>query len=158
MDSCISSSERVLAALSFEKADRVPKFETYWPEFVAVWRHRKGLPEEANVDDYYANDVHIIVPDETPFPSQKAVLEEANAYQIVRDGWGAVLQRHRHAAFDQVLEVMLPDKRSMDKLTFESPRLDARFAPDEEIAPLKARYCAFVKTGGLICAPPIYEG
>jgi hypothetical protein len=88
--SLMSSKERVLAALKFEKPDRVPIYDSFWEEFVEAWRREKGLPNEADIADYYGLDLVVVVPDETPFPNQQGVLEATRDHQIVRTGWGAM--------------------------------------------------------------------
>lgn len=144
----MTSKERVLAALSFEQPDRLPIFDYFWPEFVADWRRQKGLGQEADIAAYYGIDLDIIIPDETPFPSQQRVLEITDRYETVRTGWGVVQRTAHEAKFHEVMEVALPERAGIDGLVFESPLLDERFPPTERVAALKERYCLFVKTGG----------
>ena len=149
-DDCdaMTSTQRVLAALDFRRPDRVPRYDNYWPEFIDAWRAEKGLPPEADIAQHYGLDVQIVIPDESPFPSQGRVLEEDDCCSLVRTGWG-VVERHRHSAkFFERLDGPLPDKGLMDGLVFESPTLDSRFAPVAEVEALKSAYCVFVKTGG----------
>ena len=48
----------------------------------------------------------------------------------------------------RVLQVALPERSMLDQLKFESPLLDERFMPVEEVEELKKKRCVFVKTGG----------
>jgi len=144
----MTPQQRVLSALAFEKPDRVPLYDSFWPEFEDAWRQEKGLDEEADIREYYGMDVEIVIPDETPFPSQKAVLDVTAGYETSRNGWGSVHGCRIGTKFYDELKVALPDKGKLDQLTFESPLLDCRFLPVDEVEALKKRYCVFVKTGG----------
>ena len=164
----MNSEERVLRTLDFEKPDRVPLYDSYWPEFVETWRREKGIAldtdvadefavESGDIDlyvadeditDYYQMDVAIIIPDETPFPSQKATLEVSEKYEVFRTGWGMVRRREINAKFYEALEVALPERDMLDKLVFESPLLERRYYPSDLVERLKSKYCVFVKTGG----------
>ena len=135
-------------ALNFQKPDRVPRKDGFWPEFEEVWRLEKGLDSQASIDDFYGMDIHILIPDETPFPSQARVVESNGQYEVIRTGWGVLQRAKLGAMFYEDLDVPLVDKRDMDKLAFESPLLDLRYDPKDEVEAIKARYCGFVKTGG----------
>jgi len=143
-----SVHERVLRALDFQQPDRVPIYDSFWPEFIEAWRAAQGRAAGDDIDDHYSMDVAIIIPDETPFPSQKAVLEERAAYTITRDGWGMVQRVPSGAKFYETLAVALPEKRLLDRVSFESPLLDARYAPLAEVRVLQRKRCVFIKTGG----------
>ena len=145
---CMTSEERVLAALDFRIPDRVPLYDAYWPEFVDAWRAEKRLPSDADIDDHYGNDVEIVIPAETPFPSQDALLESGAGYEIRRTGWGMVQRVNTGSKFFETLDVALGDKRDLEHLGFESPWLDTRYAPKDTVDSLKAKRCVFVKTGG----------
>lgn len=144
----LSSSQRVLRALDFQRPDRVPLHDSFWLEFVAAWRAEKGLPADADISDYYGLDVRVVAPDETPFPSQAAVLKQDGDREVSRTGWGVVQRRRLSGKFFETVQVPLADKARADRLAFESPLLDCRYAPAEQVEVLKGRYCAFVKTGG----------
>ncbi|MCC7353054.1 MAG: hypothetical protein IT330_04790 [Anaerolineae bacterium] len=144
----MTPQERVIRALEFGKPDRIPSYDSYWPEFEEAWRAEKSLPATADIRDYYEIDLEYIYPDETPFPSQAAVLESGGEYEVIRSGWGVVQRRRADAKFYEELQVALPDKRKLDQLAFESPTLESRYFPHDEVNFLKARFCLFAKTGG----------
>jgi uroporphyrinogen decarboxylase len=139
---------RVIRALEFKKPDRIPFYDSYWPEFEEAWRAAKGCPTSADIRDYYEIDLEYIYPDETPFPSQAGVLETGGEYEILRSGWGVVQRRRGEAKFYEELQVALPDKRKLDELVFEPPELESRYFPVADVNALKARFCLFAKTGG----------
>ena len=64
-----------------------------------AWRREKGLSEDADITDYYENDVAIVIPVEASFPSQYEVLETGKDYEIVRSSWGMVQRHDRGAKF-----------------------------------------------------------
>ena len=144
----MNARERVRAALDFQRPDRVPIYTQFWPEFEEAWRLEKDLGRDARIEDHYHVDVDRVIPDETPFPSQSEVLEQADGVVLVRDGWGA-LQRHRASAkFYETVAVALPDKRELPRLAFESPTLASRFPEGTEVDALRERRFVFVKIGG----------
>jgi len=146
--SFMSPKERVLAALRFEKPGRVPLYDSFWEEFVAAWRREKGLPDGADIADYYGLDLVVVVPDETPFPSQQGILETTPDYQVARTGWGAAERTVSGAKFSEVLQVAVPERGAIDRLPFESPLLERRYPPVEKVKALQAKRCVFIKTGG----------
>ena len=144
----MSAEERVLAVFRFEKPDRMPRYDSYWDEFIEMWRTERNPPEDAEIRSYYGMDIEIVIPDETPFPSRQAVLESNDEFELVRDGWGSTHRRSRTGKFYEEVEVALPDKRKLDQLEFESPLDDRRYRPVSYVEKLKRDFCVFVKTGG----------
>ncbi|NPV06865.1 MAG: hypothetical protein HPY83_02740 [Anaerolineae bacterium] len=154
----MTSKERVLAALSFQKTDRVPIFDEFSPEWTRRWRRQKNLGPDSDPREYYEIDMEVLTPDETPFPSAKGVVGQAGEALLERTGWGDVRRRRGTAQFEdkwtyptqalEVIEVAIPRKRDLDRLEFESASLDSRFPPRDEVARRKARRCVFGKTGG----------
>lgn len=144
----MNAEERVLAALDFQPHDHVPLYDAYWEEFVDNWRGDKNMPPDADIGDYYHNDVEIVIPDETPFPSQRSLLEQGEGYEMRRTGWGMVQRVNLRAKFYEEVEVPIKDRRDLDRLEFESALLDQRFKPASEVAALCKKRCVFVKTGG----------
>ena len=144
----MSANDRVLSALEFKVSDRVPVYDSYWPEFEDNWKAERRPPPSTDIRDYYAIDLEYIYPDETPFPSAAGVLESTAAYEISRSGWGSLYRVNSGAKFYHELEVALPEKSDLGKLVFEAPRLDSRYPSDAEVEDLKSRFCLFAKTGG----------
>jgi uroporphyrinogen decarboxylase len=156
----MTSTERVQAALSYQRPDRIPLFETYWDEFTANWRSEKQLGPDADIYAHYGVDIAVCVPDETPWPSRAAVLEKTPSHTVERDGWGATHRTVPGGFFFEEAGVALPEKVDPDKLGFESPTLDARYdgflkAVNEARA---AGRCPFAKTGGPYLRPTNLRG
>ena len=170
----MSSIERVQAALDFQQPDYIPLIENYWGDFVARWRQwqqlrpLQDLPFEDVVEDleisaYYDVDVAIAIPDESPWPNQAQMLDEDGRYVIYRDGWGRVRRGLPGAEFAaRDLEVKLSHKSDLDKLEFESPRDDGRYADYlERVAQLSAgEYTPYIvtKLGGPFFRPSRLRG
>ncbi|HOQ27446.1 MAG TPA: uroporphyrinogen decarboxylase family protein [Armatimonadota bacterium] len=146
----MTSTERVLAAIAYQPPDRIPLFDSFWAEFVQRWRQEKGLDASADIEAYYGIDIAICVPDETPWPSQAAELERSETGVVTRDGWGAIHRTRSGAHFYQEAGVALADKRDPERLEFEAPEADARYAGFlRSLAHARAAgRCPFAKTGG----------
>lgn len=152
------SRERVLAALTFEKTDRIPVYDEFSPAWARQWRQWKGLDADADPRSYYGIDMEVFTPDETPFPSARGIVGESGSDVLEKTGWGDVRRRHRTAQFDdgwvypaqafETVEVAIPHRDDLDRLTFESPQLDLRFPPPAVLTEKKASRCVFAKTGG----------
>ena len=64
-----TSKERVLAAIRFERPDRVPIWTPGFDrEFVRRWRKFKGVAADLHPLTYYRNDTRILIGDERFFP------------------------------------------------------------------------------------------
>jgi hypothetical protein len=144
----VNSYERVLTACAFQAPDRIPRFDQFW-SYPESWHQRFGPCEELA-------DIHILVPDETAYPTRARQLRE-NGDEIEEiDGWGRRIRRNTKAYFSEILETPLGQVEDPDAVAFDDPRMECRFAlgtasRQEETALLqsyKQRHCPFVKTGG----------
>lgn len=161
----MNSTERVMTALDFREPDRVPLFDSYWPEFVAQWREAKGLAprgepgftggyseDDLDIMTAYGVDVAILAADESPWPSRAAEIERRADYLVRRDGWGKTIGEARGGQFYDEIDLPLKTKVDPDALEFESPLDDSRYAKCLETL---GRYraladppCVFAKVGG----------
>ncbi len=139
-----------MTALDFEPADRVPRFDEFWPEFVDMWREEKGLGPDADIDNYYGIDIRIAVGREGFIPTQREVLEDTDEYRIERNDWGETIQIKKQAGwFYQQLETLVQQKSDFQHLTPDPADLPLRYEDiDAHIAEWKRKYCVFAKTGG----------
>jgi uroporphyrinogen decarboxylase len=154
----VNSTERVLAALSFRPVDRVPIYDEFSPQWAARWRRAKGLGAAVDPGDYYQIDMEVLAADETPFPSARGPVGEADGCVLERTGWGDVRCVRRTPGFEdgwvypaqafEAVQVALPEKGGLDALRFESPLLDSRYPAAADVADRKAKRCLFAKTGG----------
>jgi uroporphyrinogen decarboxylase len=145
----MTSKERVLAALDFQKPDRVPRFDSFWSEFLEQWQKAKGLGESADIKGYYGIDISICVANEGTFPGSAAELERGSDYVISRDAWGCVVRTVPGGAFYEQLEVPIKEKSDLDRVTFEPADLDDRYTDFVQAVARESRErCVFCKTGG----------
>ncbi len=123
----MTSKQRVMQSLNFQPVDRLATFDGFWGDFTAAWRRHKGLPDDVDPVDYYEIDIAICVADETAWPSQAGTVEDRGADVIERDGWGRLIRRVKDGYFSETLEVAVPEKCDLDKVTFEDPQADGRY-------------------------------
>jgi uroporphyrinogen-III decarboxylase len=161
----MNSTERVMAALNFQEPDRVPLFDSYWPEFVAQWREATGreprgepgftggyAADDLDIMEAYGVDVAILAADESPWPGRAAVIEQRGDYLIRRDGWGKTVGEARGGQFYDEIDLPLKGRVDPDKLEFESPLAGSRYAQCleslERYRALENPPCVFAKVGG----------
>ena len=122
----MTGRERVLAALEYREADRAPRFwDAFWPEFCLAFARR--FPG-ADPMRYFGNDLQVVVADETPWPTRAGVLRESGDERVVRDGWGQVQRIRSGAHFSEVIEVAVPERIDPDRIAFDDPLMDSRYA------------------------------
>jgi uroporphyrinogen decarboxylase len=143
------AERRVRAALSFQPPDRVPRYDSFWPEFTDNWRQQKALGPDSSPEDYYGIDLTVVAADETPWPSLQRVEWTDGDETVSWDGWGRRTRTLAAAKFSETLTVALPESRKLPELPFESPSLPDRYrgflAGIEREHPRRA---VFAKTGG----------
>jgi hypothetical protein len=144
-----------MAALNHHEPDRVPRYEYFWPEFVAAWRTQKRIPPPTDPNDdldiltYYGIDFCIAVADESPWPSRVRTLR-ADAAEVIRvDGWGRTERTVPGAYFSQWLGHSVDEHTDLDRMEFDSPLADSRYAGFFDlVAARREVQCVFCKTGG----------
>ncbi len=158
----MNATERVMAALSFQKPDRIPLFDSYWPEFIAAWRQAKQVPGDGVDADapgaadalqaYYGVDFRLAAAIEAPWPSREEELSLDGDVVTQRDSWGRVTRKRADAKFYEEIELPVRERSKITSLKFESPTLDCRYEDSlQRIAALQARPqppCIFAKVGG----------
>jgi uroporphyrinogen decarboxylase len=160
----MTSTQRVTRVLDFQVPDFVPLFDQYWGGFLAAWRARHGLPprsdiplddivyDDDDIQSYFGVDLYKAIPNEDPWPSGRQKLRREGGYIIDRDGWGRVVRRKPTSPYGMPLEVALVKKGGMDKLEFEPPDLDRRYASMLEligrVQKMKHNPYIFIKVGG----------
>ncbi len=145
----MTSKERVKKALSFQKPDRIPIFDSFWEEFIENWYREKGFDRNVNIYDYYQIDISIQVADETFFPSEKGDIKREGDYTISHNGWGATVRTKRDGYFYEVVDTALRDKSNLDRLRFEPADLDHRYEDFlRRVEEERDRRCIFCKIGG----------
>lgn len=147
----MNSKERVLAAINFAKPDRIPRWDSYWPEFVAKWRGRIG-PPDTDPADYYEIDMDRLAADECFFPSDKGIVSDDGEWQVVRDGWGTTVCRPKgRGYFSKTVSSILASRSDLDRIEFEPFDLPSRYSGLEESTARRADagVAVFTKVGGI---------
>jgi len=147
----MTSKDRVLAALRFDKPDRIPRFDSYWPEFEAQCRESMNLSPTASLYDHFHIDMTVAVPDESPWPSRKEVLETKPDGSIIqRNSYGMTVRTKPEGYFEEELGGIINEPCDLNEYPFDMPEADTRFAgfvPWVEQENKKGR-CVFGKIGG----------
>ncbi|NSW91005.1 MAG: hypothetical protein HPY74_10120 [Firmicutes bacterium] len=148
----MNSKERVMAAVNFQKPDRMPLWNTYYfPEFTINWKKYMGFNDDINPADYYGYDVCICIGDESYFPSRYEVICEDDNYIICNDSWGRTVKSGKNAYFSQTLDTILKNPGDLDKLEFEPADSEIRwrgFAEQVERERIAGK-CIYAKIGGI---------
>jgi len=111
----MTSTERVMGALRHRRPDRVPIYESFWPEFIQRWRREKALPADADIDEYYQFDLisrSKVIADQTPWPSRARLVERGDRYCVRRSGWGELVRELDSTSVGELIEP--PLKRPSD--------------------------------------------
>ncbi|MBI2192239.1 MAG: hypothetical protein HYU36_09665 [Planctomycetes bacterium] len=145
----LSSRERVMCALNFREPDRIPRFFSFWPEFVQTWQKTKGTGSHLDVARSYGSDMMIVAANETAWPSSAKTVEQAGDQIIHRTGWGELKRTRSGAMFSQTLQTALPKRVDPDRLEFEDPLLESRYeGAAAQAAAHQDEFAVFGKTGG----------
>ncbi len=122
-------AERIKAAFSYQKTDRIPRYEIFLPEFIERFYEKSGLPAEISIYDYYDKiDIGAILADhEGPFILGKKIERRIGETFYERDSWGRLLLKKDNCYFEQEADVIFKDKNTADNIIFESPLPDARY-------------------------------
>lgn len=146
----MTSKERVLKTINFEKTDRLALWDVHhYGSFNDNWRKYLDLEEDAEPRTYYGYDTTGYTSNECFFPSEKKMLSEDAEFTIENDGFGRILRRKKNGYFPDVLDYKLKNKRDIDKLEFESASMNERFEDVDEFIEKEKNYCMFAKTGGI---------
>ncbi len=155
-----NSRKIVQQAMSFQTPDRLPVFDGFWGEFVDQWRARYGMPDAANIEDYYWVDLKVPVADETFFPSRIREVRREGEFVLMDDGWGRIIRTKPGTYFSEPVERLLVEPRDLDKIRFEPANLDSRysdFVREAEYHHGRGR-AVFVKVGGLFIRGTFFRG
>lgn len=157
----MNSTERVLAAIAFQKPDRIPRWDSYWTEFTDNWRRHFGLGPEIEPEDYYQIDCVRCVGNEVFFPSEVGVVSEDAASVISKDGWGRTIRQPKgRAYFSETIASVLDRRSDLDRIAFEPAELESRYnGLSENVARHRVKgRCVFAKIGGIYVRSQFMRG
>lgn len=147
----MTSKERVIAAMSFKEADRVPRyFSFFWPEFKAAWECVHGPTDFFR---HFGDDMRLVEPEESAWPSRAGVVERRGDRLVVRTGWGETkltpFSDPAGQVMGQLLDAAVKERCDPEKLRFEDPLADQRFeVAGKQAAAWKDQYFVWCKSGG----------
>jgi uroporphyrinogen decarboxylase len=85
----LTGRERVNRMFERKEHDRVPRYETFWPETITKWQGQGLDGDRQTVLDLLGSDFQSLCwvwP--VPFPGQQVVLEEDETTQLILNPWG----------------------------------------------------------------------
>lgn len=156
----ISGAQVVRQALEFQRPDRLPVFDAFWPEFVQRWRVENSLPADARIADCHPVDLAVPVAAEQLFPSRVGTVARVGADVLRDDGWGRVIRTRPGTYFSEPVSRLLKEPGDLDRIVFEPAAAAARYAgllaaAREARAAGKA---VFVKIGGVYIRTTFFRG
>lgn len=109
----LTSRERVALTLAHQEADRIPRYDNFWPETIECWR-AQGLPADTDPFQYFPFDFECSGwTDHYARPGVKEILDSNDEWELFRDGNQATLRyfKNRSGAPEHVaFEIDTPDK------------------------------------------------
>jgi hypothetical protein len=160
MRSLSPSARRVRQALEFQRPDRLPAVDGFWPEFVDRWRAETGRPNTTDIEDVYPNDLAVPVAVEQLFPSRLAVVGQDGGFVLQDDGWGRIVRTQPGTTFSEAVTQTLRVPADLDRIAFEPAALESRY-PAFLVAVQRARQrgqAVFVKIGGVYIRSTFFRG
>ncbi|MBT3271843.1 MAG: hypothetical protein HN368_01715 [Spirochaetales bacterium] len=150
----------VTQALSFERPDRMPVFDSFWDGFIENWRTTRNPPLDMEIEDYYWTDLAVPVANETLFPTRMSELGKDGEYVLVNDGWGRVIRTKPGTYFSEPVERVFNSPSDLDKMKFDPADLDSRYEKfTEQVRMHKSKNRAvFVKIGGPFIRCSFFRG
>jgi uroporphyrinogen decarboxylase len=111
----MNSRERVLAALNFEEADRIPIHDSPWPATVERWR-KEGLPTDISPAEYFDYEIVCFEADTTPrFPVE--VLEEDEEYIVETTPFGGVRRNYKdYSSTPQIIDYPCKSRADWERI------------------------------------------
>jgi len=117
--------ERVLKAVRYERPDRLPTYDWFWPEFMGNWHREKG--RQLDIYDHYRLDVRNVGADISPNPASFKILEKTDQHVVFRNGWGMLCRKVHDAAMLEFLEFPVQNEKDFSHYAFFDPAASRRY-------------------------------
>ena len=130
----MNSRERVLAALNFEEADRIPIHDSPWAATIVQWQE-EGLPMDISPAEYFDYEIVGFGADTSPrFPVE--VLEENEEYIVETTPMGGVVRQHRdYSTTPQIIDYPCKSRADWE-------RIKERLAPGRDRVDWEGKWIA----------------
>lgn len=119
--------QRVLAALEHRESDRVPVGEFFWSTFLRRAQAELGAWTEFDPYRYWDLDLVVVNPNMDPHITGVQVLEQTPERQVVRTGFGAVIERRSSCPMPLFLDFDTKSCDQMEALQFDDPADERRY-------------------------------
>ena len=138
--SSLTGVERIHRILRREPVDRIGVFEHFWGDTHKKWSGQGHIQPGESMEDHFGYDLQLCWPFNTVarLDFTPEVIEETDETQLVRDGNGALLRRHKlHDATPEHVDFLVQDRaavgRAHQTLPHTGPRAHQfRSVPDRE--------------------------
>jgi len=130
----MNSRERILAALNFEEADRIPIHDSPWAATIVRWQE-EGLPMDISPAEYFDYEIVGFGADTSPrFPVE--VLEENEEYIVETTPMGGVVRQHRdYSTTPQIIDYPCKSRADWE-------RIKERLAPGRDRVDWEGKWIA----------------
>lgn len=116
----LDSVQRVLRTLEFKKVDRVPIWESFWPETVLKWSEHLHKLKQISIHEYLGIDLKFRFPRIAPQIDTIKIIREDTREIIYRNEWGCVVKVIRGQNLPGYLEFPIKTFRDLEKYKFVS--------------------------------------
>ena len=125
----VNPRERIKAAMSFQKTDRIPRYEIFLDGFTAQLKEKKIIREDQTAYDHYSKvDIQYIWADQDGPVYPKSIIEKRDGDAFYeRDTWGRLLLKKDNAFFDKEIGSWIDDKSKVFEIEPRPSFLDQKF-------------------------------
>jgi len=133
---CLQKLTRVNKTLKHEEPDRIPVSDFFWGGFLQRWKDELGLPEDANIYQYYDLDLIVTLPNMDPHIKDFEIIKENEEEVVVKTGYEAVIRKKYEDPMPAFLSFETDTIEKMRAFQFDDPWDERRYMKggDNQIA------------------------
>ena len=121
MNAAEAKTQRVIAALNHQEADRVPVGEFFWTNFLKRVKAEWGRGDDFNPYTHWDLDMIVLVPNMDPHITGIQVLEDSPERRLVKTGFGAMIEQRATYPMPHYLDFDTKSYEQMESLQFDDP-------------------------------------
>jgi len=135
MSQAQAKTERVLAALNHQEADRVPVGEFFWTNFLRRVKSEWNVAFDFNPYIHWDLDLIVVTPNMDPQIRGIQVVEESAEHKVVKTGFGATIELRGTYPMPRYLDFETASFEQAEALEFDDPADPRRYleAVDDQI-------------------------